>query len=194
MVDESKEAQLTTEALADKRPNNRPWYREWWVWFVIALPATAVVASMITLVLAIRSSDGMVAGDYYRRGLAINEQLERTQSATRLGLLADVRIDGDRAGDAVRVRLSAAAEVPAEAAITVRLVHPGRGGADRSAVLARVPSAFGVDGLEFAGAWGDSAPLAGRVAWRIVVEGRTWRLDGDADAAAWPHAMQVKGR
>jgi hypothetical protein len=30
-----------------------PWYRQFWPWFIIALPASAVIASFITLWLAI---------------------------------------------------------------------------------------------------------------------------------------------
>ncbi|NND59665.1 MAG: hypothetical protein HKN49_05295 [Gammaproteobacteria bacterium] len=32
-----------------------PWYRQFWPWFVIALPATVVIASMITIWLAIEA-------------------------------------------------------------------------------------------------------------------------------------------
>ncbi len=57
-------------------------------------------------------------------------------------------------------------------------MHPGRSGADRTAVLARI--AAGVDGLdaEYRGAWGEATELHAPVAWRVVLEGREWRLDG----------------
>jgi len=32
---------------------NVPWYKQFWPWFIIALPASAVIASFITLWLAI---------------------------------------------------------------------------------------------------------------------------------------------
>jgi hypothetical protein len=170
---------------------SKPWYRERWVWFLIALPASAVIASLFTVVLAVRSADGLVTGDYYRRGLAINEQLQRSEQAARLRLVADLELSGQDRGDQVVARLSAASTLPEEAVLTVRLVHPGRSGADRTAVLARRPAAFGVQGHEFVGQWGEAAAVGERVAWRIVVEGRTWRLDGDADARAWPLAVRL---
>ena len=49
-----------------------PWYRQRWPWFLIALPASAVIGSAITAVLAVRTFDGPVAADYYKQGLAIN--------------------------------------------------------------------------------------------------------------------------
>jgi hypothetical protein len=51
-----------------------PWYRQFWPWFIIALPASAVVASFITLWLAISNPDGMVVSDdEYQR---VNSELK----------------------------------------------------------------------------------------------------------------------
>jgi len=45
-----------------------PWYRQFWPWFIIALPAAAVIASFITLWLAISNPDHLVVDDSeYRR-------------------------------------------------------------------------------------------------------------------------------
>jgi len=40
-----------------------PWYKQFWPWFIIALPATAVIASFITLYLAISRPDYIVVDD-----------------------------------------------------------------------------------------------------------------------------------
>lgn len=53
-----------------------PWWRFGFVWMVVGGPAVVVVASFITLWLAMRSPDPVVAEDYYQRGLAINQTLE----------------------------------------------------------------------------------------------------------------------
>ena len=44
---------------ANDKPHE-PWYRQGWPWFLIAFPATAVVAGIATLVIAIQTFDGMV--------------------------------------------------------------------------------------------------------------------------------------
>ncbi|WP_310611327.1 FixH family protein [Limnohabitans sp.] len=53
--------------------------KSWWqyghVWLIIAGPALVVVAGFITLAIAIRIPDPVVADDYYRRGLDINKTL-----------------------------------------------------------------------------------------------------------------------
>jgi len=51
------------------------WWRFGHVWLVIAGPALVVVASFITLYLAISRPDPVVDDDYYRKGLEINRTL-----------------------------------------------------------------------------------------------------------------------
>ena len=60
--------------------SDRPWYREPWPWILMSVPATAVVAGIITLWLAVSSADGLVAEDYYKQGLAINRVIEREEA------------------------------------------------------------------------------------------------------------------
>jgi hypothetical protein len=58
--------QRNTDALAAKNP---PWYRQFWPWFIIALPASAVIASFITLWLAISHPDHLVVDEAAYRQL-----------------------------------------------------------------------------------------------------------------------------
>src|SRR5579885_3093435 len=69
------------------------WHREPLVWLVILPPAAAVVAGLLTLFLALRTSDGLVVDDYYHEGLQINRLLHRDEEAVRLGLGADMALD-----------------------------------------------------------------------------------------------------
>lgn len=39
------------------------WYKQFWPWFIIALPASAVIASFTTLWIAISNPDGLVVTD-----------------------------------------------------------------------------------------------------------------------------------
>ena len=43
-------------------------------------PAVVVVASLVSAWIAIRSDDGLVAEDYYKRGLLINKKLENLRA------------------------------------------------------------------------------------------------------------------
>jgi hypothetical protein len=156
-----------------------PWYRQAWPWLVMLPPAVAVVGGIATITLAITSNDGVVAADYYKRGLAINDQLARTQRAATLGIAGTLTVEGIAGGDNVRVHLASREPMPADATLKLRLVHPGRSGADREATLAR--SAVAADGrsAEFVGQWQPTADVHAAVGWGIVVEARDWRIDGD---------------
>ena len=52
-----------------------PWWRNGFVWLVIAGPAFVVLASIVTFVVAARGSDELVQQDHYRKGVEINRQL-----------------------------------------------------------------------------------------------------------------------
>ena len=169
-----------------------PWYRQRWPWLVMLPPAAAVVGCIITITLAIRSADGVVASDYYKRGLAINEQLARSQRAAEMGLKAQVVTRGLNGGDEVRVTLRAEQALPPEAALKLRLLHPGRSGADREAMLARVAVHDEGRTVVYLGHWQDSGPVAGQPSWQLVIESRDWRLDGDASLIAGSVPLQVR--
>ena len=133
----------------------QPWYREPWPWILMAGPAAVIVAGAVTIWLAVTSSDGLVADDYYKRGLAINQELSRDHTALELGVVATVEA---REG-VLRVRLESGGAPPE--AVFARLVHATRAGHDQRLRLARVAPGVYETGLP--------ALPAGR--WRIVKEG-----------------------
>jgi len=71
----------------------RPWYTHFWLWFIILLPASVVVAGIITVIIAFENADSLVADNYYKEGLAINQLIARDKAATQLLLNADLDID-----------------------------------------------------------------------------------------------------
>lgn len=56
-------------------PTAQPWWRFGHVWLVIAGPAIVVVASFITLYLAMTRADPVLDEDYYRKGQQLNQTL-----------------------------------------------------------------------------------------------------------------------
>jgi len=152
----------------DRAPAATPWYRSVWPWALMAGPAFVIVGGAYATWLAASTSDGLVADDYYKRGMAINRTLARNEYSERLGLSAVVRIDA--AGD-MRVSLARAGgdgEWPSQ--LRVRLAHPTRAGQDRSASLLRV------SGDTYAGHV--DPPGVGRRL--VIVETDQWRLSGVA--------------
>ncbi|MDP1609923.1 MAG: FixH family protein [Sulfuritalea sp.] len=145
----------------------RPWYREPWPWILAAGPMIVVVAGIYTAWLAVTTNDGLVTDDYYRKGLAVNQTIARSEQAARVGLVAGFRI----VGDTVSVRLQARDKeflLPPTLALTIS--HPTRAGLDQSRVLVR-------NGEVYSGEV--RLPAAGH--WLVLLEDerKTWRLMGN---------------
>ncbi|BAO28649.1 FixH family protein [Sulfuritalea hydrogenivorans] len=145
----------------------RPWYREPWPWILAAGPFIVVIAAFYTAWLAIKSNDGLVTDDYYRKGLSANQTIARSEQASKMGLVAGVRITSD----AMSVRLQASDKgfaMPPTLVVTIS--HPTRAGLDQSRVLSRSGDAF-VGEVRL--------PAAGH--WLVLLEDerKTWRLMGN---------------
>lgn len=69
----------------------KPWYKQFWPWFLIFLPLSVVVASFTTLFIFSNNSVSLVAEDYYKKGKAINIDLSKIEAANALGVSAAVR-------------------------------------------------------------------------------------------------------
>lgn len=149
----------------------RAWYREPWPWLLMAGPATVVVAGVITTIIAIRTSDGLVAEDYYKQGLSVNRMLAREKRAEAIGAAATAQFSPSR--DVVQVMLQAPEPLPAT--LKLVLVHPSRASDDRAVELLPVSP----------GVYRGKLAAPGGVAYRMQLEdgAATWRLGGRWRAA-----------
>lgn len=145
----------------------QPWYREPWPWLLMAGPAAVIVAGAITIYLAVVSNDGVVADDYYKRGLAINQTLSRDALAQQRHIRARIEFSADFGRVTVAVTDDAAVGVP----LALRLAHPGRPALDRLLPLTREPE----------GRYVAAFPVLTPGRWRVTLEdvAQTWRLVGD---------------
>ena len=101
---------------------------------LMAGPGLVVIAGFITLWLAISSSDGLVADDYYKRGLVINETIARSRNAEALGVQVAMRLTAN----GIRMHLTASQPgFVAPSALNVTLSHPTRAGLDQKNRLTR---------------------------------------------------------
>jgi len=148
---------MTSDSIA------KPWYKEFWPWFLMAGPFLVIVASFISAWLALSTSDGLVTEDAYQKGLAISETLHQNAAAQALGLRAGVTlVDGS-----VRVRLDAKAAFSPPPTISFTLSHPTRAGVDQVRQLSR-------QGDDYVG----KLNLPGSGHWLILLEdeAKSWRL------------------
>ena len=146
-----------------------PWYRQFWPWFLIALPGTVVVISFHLLYTAYKHSDDLVVDQYYKVGLAINRQLERKERAEELALAAQFTITNQQ----VTARLQG--PVTAET-LELMFSHPMEADRDFSIPLQRVGPGIYNGQL--------TATVAERWHWILSDgAGTVWRLDGIVRAA-----------
>jgi uncharacterized protein len=142
-----------------------PWYRQFWPWFLIALPATVVVASFVTLYLAVKSPNPLVVDDYARIARATEKRMERDEAAAALGVRAEIRIV--EGADLVEVRLLPESIVPES--LELRLSHPLLETRDQVIELMRIP-----------GGWvAELPPPVGRWYVQLYPGDRSWRLSGE---------------
>lgn len=147
-----------------KMEQNAPWYRYRWPWILIAGPAVVVVASVVTFWIATDSNDALVTGDYYKQGLAINEDLARVQMAHSLGLSASLRASPTAWELALRAREG----VGLPEKLIVSFSHATRQDLDQAIELTQSSPGF------YSGERRELSP--GR--WDILLAdgNRTWRL------------------
>ncbi|MCG9597464.1 FixH family protein [Vibrio sp. Isolate25] len=73
----------------------KPWYKQFWPWFLIILPLTVVVWTIITVIVFSNNSVSLVTEDYYKKGKGINIDISKINVARDLGLSAKVFSDGN---------------------------------------------------------------------------------------------------
>ena len=152
----------------EKFAHIQPWYRQFWPWFIIALPLTAVIASITTLIIAAHDPDGLVADDYYKQGLAINQILDRERRAETLGLSGLLRVDTST--QRILLTLDGPLNARNQKVMVLRMIHPTRPNLDRTLTL-------NSDGN---GAWSAALERAAAGRWQLQLEpsASDWRLSG----------------
>ena len=148
------------------------WYRFPMVWLVIAIPLSAVIVGFIMLTISIKTFDGLVEDDYYKKGKEINQLLARDEFATSNGIHADVSID-DVTGIVV-IDLESTGDYPFPQILGLSLLHPTQSKKDVKLLLKQGP-----DGRYYSELL---QPLShGR--WYFRVSEPNWRLQ---KLISWP--------
>lgn len=113
--------------------DTQPWYRQPWPWILISIPFGAVVAGIATLIIAIESPNALVVDDYYKAGLAINQEKDH------LRLARDLAVDGFLRADDREISFSFTdASNVRPASLKLRAIHATRAELDNTYTLERV--------------------------------------------------------
>ncbi|MBV7315694.1 FixH family protein [Shewanella sp. NIFS-20-20] len=143
------------------------WYKQFWPWFLILLPGTVVVASFITMKIALDNADSLVAEDYYKAGKAINMDLGKIKYAKQIGMQFTLNVNDNE------LIITQQGGPEYQAALNVRFYHPTL--EDRDMQLMATSDANGAYRFTM-----DTNPSG---AWEVRLEGfdAKWRIQKRLD-------------
>lgn len=149
----------------------QPWYKQVWVWFVIALPASSVVTGIILVTVATKNADDLVLDDWYREGRGTNRSMAAENLAADFGIdVVATAVDGT-----TLFRFQAAREMVWPQELTLLLRHRTLASEDREYNLNhQADGSYQLDALLPAGNWHI----------RISSEDVGWRLAGPTQILA----------
>lgn len=139
------------------------------VWLIIALPVSAVLASIATVFIAAHDPDDLVKTEYVKSGMAVEAPRAALEQAARMGLSAAVTYKGG----SVEMQISGN-QVQLSDTLDLSVVHPTQAELDT-----RIPLiALGQ------GKYQAHFELAGQGKRHLILEppDRSWRLEGEWNA------------
>lgn len=120
------------------------WYKQFWPWFLIAIPTSSVMVGSMVIYLSTHSSDSLVVDDYYKEGKAINARLDKTARAKYLNITTELEITAQGS-----VKLEFHSGIPKTGeALTLNLYHVTIEDNDIQVVLTRDASGIYRGGFE----------------------------------------------
>jgi len=119
------------------REDTQPWYRQFWPWFIIALPAASVVAGLTTVWISMQTTDSLVVTSDDGMQIVAARRENAEQLATELNLAALIDVDLDT-GAVLAAMQSGDLEIPPDA-LDLELSHPAFADRDQIITLHRAP-------------------------------------------------------
>jgi hypothetical protein len=167
-----------------KREDSKPWYRQFWPWFIIAIPASAVVAGLTTVWIAMQTTDSLVVQSEDGVRNASDRRISAARLASELGLAAVVAINADTGTVTAVMHSGDLGDIPAT--LDFELSHPTLVNRDAAITLSKaIPDADGNP------VWvGHMLEVPEGRFYAVLRSGETWRLTaewrGEASLAMQP--------
>jgi len=142
------------------------WWNEPMVWLIIALPLTAVIASLTTWWIAAKNADTLVKEEYVKEGMAVHQVVnERDLNAATQDISAALTVESGRLSLALTGRLETSPN-----RLVLTMVHPTDSGQDRVVLMES-------DGR---GGYGTTFTVMPETRHRLELmpADKTWRLTG----------------
>lgn len=145
----------------------KPWYRQFWPWFLISLPLATVIAGIATVIIAFNHRDPLVVDNYYKEGMGINRVIHSQRHAAELGLQAQASFSQDTG----ILQLLFPENLKVDSQIKLLLIHATKQDFDRGFLLHKdANNRFSLNLKNI---------QAGR--WNMILQptDKSWRLDAN---------------
>lgn len=158
------------------------WYKEPWMLLVVGGPVVVVFAAIFTFYLAWHGADKVVAKDYYKQGLNINNDIYRDAKASEFKMQARVQIDN--VSGKLIMQLEGKTELPPSVLFSASTSSSTSAEFEQLQKVTLTHVLAGkYEGVLKIPAASDS--LAGKL-WHVKIEATDWRLTAD-----WPDPMHT---
>lgn len=157
--------------LVDNEQDSNAWYREPWLWFVLAPLILVVFASIITVSIAFNTADDVVVDNYYREGRMLTQDFTADEYANTLGLNGKLSFQPGWVSFTLN-------NTAFSQDLILLISHPAKAALDRSIKLRRISAGYYKNAYD-----GD---LVGRWYLRLSAYRDTnelWRMHGEIDLA-----------
>ncbi|MGH1439690.1 MAG: FixH family protein [Cellvibrionaceae bacterium] len=114
---------------------NKPWYRQFWAWFILSPLIVVFIVSSITITLAVKGADDRVLDNYYKEGRMINIRLEEDLLASALNISANIEFDIDINELTLQLKQDSAG-LPEQ--LKLEFSHPAKAALDHTLLLNRI--------------------------------------------------------
>ncbi|MGI1671001.1 MAG: FixH family protein [Neptuniibacter sp.] len=121
--------------MTDSNNTPGPWYKQPWLWFILAPIIAVVIYGTFFLYLSIVTHDGIVKNDHYKHARGQFVDTTKTDTATEMGLTATLTLD-NVTGDLMLQFVTTQTEPPAF--LNLSIVHPTHQQYDQEITLKNV--------------------------------------------------------
>ncbi|OUR67299.1 hypothetical protein A9Q73_05730 [Bermanella sp. 47_1433_sub80_T6] len=146
---------------------SRVWYKEPYVWMLIAFPLSSIIVCSFLLTVAINTKDSLVRGNYYKDGMAMNEELKWDNKARAMDIRVAYTIKDNVASLTV---LNSRLDMPST--LLIKFSHPTLQGKDRDSLLQLKPGSRSYQGFI------DSVQ-DGKYYIQVECAEQSWRIRGE---------------
>ena len=128
--------QMREAAMADANDESvKPWYRQFWFWFVFSPLIYIVIMCSVTVTIALKGADDVIIDNYYKEGRMINQALEQDKRASELGLRGDLRFDLATGDIILKIANAPTDEVLMPQQLLLMMGHPVKAAKDQMITL-----------------------------------------------------------